>query len=496
MRRSTRAGWWSALILLTGLGGCAKFSPDSGMGFVDANAGAELRKDVVKIRTEEEAAATAARVAGLLRKPLSDETAVQIALLNNRTLQAAYSELGVSEAQMVEASLPPAPTFSLSRLVATGELEIERQILQNVLGLLTLPRRREIAEAKFQQAKVRAVEATLKTAADARRAYYRAVAANRIVAFLEQSRTAADALSELARKLGETGALSKLDQAREHAFTADVNGQLALARLRQRAERERLIRALGLWAQQTAVRLPGDLRALPAAPKVFKDIETIAVRRRVDLEMARQDLDILARKYGLTRATRFIDVLEVRGISRTERTTVERTAYTLNQGPPPSLSSSTEKERERAQWTGVELEFQIPIYDFGEARTRQAEETYMGAVHRLIARAVDVRSEAREAYAGYRGAYDVAKHYQNEIVPLRQIINDEMLLNYNGMLRDLFTLLTESKARIQANVQAIEARRDFWLAQVDLHVAVVGGGAMVGSSASVSSGASPEPGGH
>ncbi|MFX4906809.1 hypothetical protein ABTB94_20775, partial [Acinetobacter baumannii] len=87
------------------------------------------------------------------------------------------------------------------------------------------------------------------------------------------------------------------------------------------------------------------------------------------------------------------------------------------------------KERERAQWTGVELEFQNPIYDFGEARTRQAEETYMGAVHRLIARAVDVRSEAREAYAGYRGAYDVAKHYQNEIVPLRQIINDEMLLN-------------------------------------------------------------------
>ena len=139
----------SAAVLLTG---CANFSPDGGMAFVQGEAGGELNKDIVKIRTEHEAAATKMRVYGLLKKPLVVESAVQIALLNNRGLQAAYSELGISEAQMVEASLPPSPTISLARIVATGELEIERQILQNVLGLLTLPRRKEIAEAKFQQA--------------------------------------------------------------------------------------------------------------------------------------------------------------------------------------------------------------------------------------------------------------------------------------------------------------------------------------------------------
>ena len=87
-----------------------------------------------------------ARVQALLSRPLSAEAAVQIALLNNRGLQAAYNELGISEAQMVEASLPPSPAFALSKLFTSAQFEIERQIVQNVLGLLTLPRRREIAE--------------------------------------------------------------------------------------------------------------------------------------------------------------------------------------------------------------------------------------------------------------------------------------------------------------------------------------------------------------
>ena len=495
-RARTSVVAWMALV--AALGGCANFSPDAGMGHVRSEIGGELGKDVVKVRTEAEAAATAARVRGLLVKPLSVESAVQVALLNNRALQAAYTDLGISEAQMVEAGLPPSPTFSIAKLVAAGELEIEKQVLQNVLALLTLPRRREIAEARFQQAKVRAVEATLKTAAEARRAWYRAVGANRAVAILDDARTAAEALSDLAKKLGETGAMSKLDQAREHAFTAEVNGQLATARLRQRSEREKLVRVLGLWSGDLALlKLPGGLPPLPRTPVAHGDVETQAVKRRVDLEIARQELEILAKQLGLTKATRFIDVLEVRAMKVYEAKMVEKTVYTLDPGPPAVLTNETEREREKTRWRGIELEFRIPLYDFGEARTRLADQTYMGGVHRLIAKAVDVRSEAREAYTGYRGAYDIARHYQREIVPLRQMINDEMLLNYNGMLKDLFALLSDSKARIAASLQAADAVKEFWLAGVDFHVALVGGGAMVGGA---SSGAAPagrqEAGGH
>jgi outer membrane protein TolC len=255
--------------------------------------------------------------------------------------------------------------------------------------------------------------------------------------------------------------MSKLDQAREHVFYAEVSGQLAQARLRQRAERDRLIRALGLWGSDINFRLPNALDPLPAKPKTRPDVERAAVTQRVDLEIARLELQILARQLDLTKKTRFINLLEVGAVSMDEKTT------TVEAGVPMV---------ERVSRDGHEVEFQIPIYDFGEARTRLAEETYTQAVNRLLERAVNVRSEAREAYQAYRGAYDVARHFEREIVPLREIISDETLLRYSGMLQDLFALLTDARARITANVQAIEARRDFWLATVDLHTAVVGGG--------------------
>ena len=457
------------------LGGCAHFSADGGMMAVQDQTGSVLSQNVVKIRSGDDAAEAQARVKALLAKPMTADSAVQIALLNNRGLQAAYNELGISEAQMVEASLPPAPTISLARLTG-AELELERQIVQNVLALLTLPRRREIAEDRFHAAQTRAVEATLKTAAEARRAYYRAVASAQIVTFLGEAHGSAEAVSELAKKLGETGALPKVEQAREHAFYAEVSGQMALVRLKAHAEREKLNRALGLWGNQIKYRLPRGLKPLPGKPDSEANIETRAVTSRVDLELARLEIAALAKEYGLTHATRYIDVLSVSGLSRNEIKNVTDVNFTLNSGPPPTLNRIETPAQEKTPRAGFNVEFQIPIYDFGEARTRRAEETYLKAVNRLIERAVNARSEAREAYNAYRGSYDIAKYYDKEILPLREFISEQEKLAYNGMLSDLFSLLADARARITANVQAIEAKRDFWLASVELQTAVSGGG--------------------
>ncbi len=453
-RTVRRGGAGSALLIAVAglvIGGCAHFSKDGGMTLVADQTSSVLGSPTVKIKDESDAAAAQARVRSLLAAPLTANGAVEVALLNNRTLQAAYNDLGVSEADMVEASLPPAPTFSLVHLTG-AELEIERQITQNILALLTLPRRREIAQDRFRVAQARAVEATLTTAAEARRAYYRAVAAGQTVKFLEQSRVAADAVSELARKLGETGALPKLDQAREHAFYAEVSGQLAVARLKQRGERENLNRVLGLWGADLAYRLPDKLGPLPAKLRTTADAEREAVTSRIDLQTARMQLAALTKEYGLTHATRFIDVLEASGVSRNEI-----------------------KSGEQTPRSGYELTFQIPIYDFGEVKTKRAEETYLRAVNLLMDKAVSVRAEARQAYQTYRGAYDIALYYDKTILPLRETISEQTLLNYNGMLSDLFGLLIDARDRISANVQAINAKRDFWLADVDLHAAIFGG---------------------
>ena len=125
---------------------------------------------------------------------------------------------------------------------------------------------------------------------------------------------------------------------------------------------------------------------------------------------------------------------------------------------------------------GLEVEFEIPIYDFGQANVRNAQETYMAAANRLAERAVNVRSEAREAYLRYRGNFDLARYYQSRVLPLRKTIQDETLLHYSGMLVDVTRLITDARARILSNVEAINARRDFWIAATDLKAAMVGGG--------------------
>lgn len=469
----------SASILTTiaaamSLAGCATFSPDGGMDNVQSTVKLDLSADAMKITSETEAATAEGRFRSLLKKGLTADRAVQVALLNNKGLQATYNELGISEAQFVQATLPPNPSFSILSVTGAGQLDIERRIITNLLSLLTLSTRREIAEAQFKVAQLRAIGATLKLAADARRQYWRAVAISEQLGYLLQARTAAQTASELAKQLGETGGLNKLDQGREHAFYAELSAQTAKARVQKALERERLTRQMGLWGRDVAYVLPARLPALPNKLRPALRVEAEAVERRADLKLARGDLDVVAKQFGLTQATRYVNAFELTGASN----------YSRKQTVDP-LTGATNVEKSRQY--GVELAFEIPIFDFGEARQREAEETYMRAANRLAEKAVNVRSEAREAYVAYKGAWDVARVYRNQVLPLRKAIQDEQLLQYNGMLADLFTLIQDARARTMSNIAAIDAKRDFWIAEADLKAAIVGGG-MAGSDAKPATG--------
>lgn len=452
---SRRAGRWMVASAAVLLSGCASFSPDGGMGVVTATVSRDLGKDAAALRTPDETSAARSAVKRLLSRPLSADAAVQIALLNNRGLQAAYNELAIEEARAVEASLPPNPAISLSRIAGSVEVEVERRIVANVLALATLPVRSEIGAARFRQAQTIALSETLRIAADTRRAYYRAVSASELASFLAQAQSGAETAAKFAIRLGETGGMNKLDQAREQVFYADLTAQLAATRQRAASERESLIRAMGLWGDDLAFKMAAALPPLPSRPQSLPGIETEAVRRHVDLQIGRIELDALAKSWGLTQATRFINVLDAGFAGKTTRE-----------------KATGGKLRDR----GFDVELQIPVFDFGEVRVREAEATYMNAVNRLMERAVNVRSEARDAYRSYRSAYDIAIHYQREVLPLRKIISDETLLRYNGMLIDVFALLAEARQRIAATTAAIEVKRDFWLATTNLNTAVMGGG--------------------
>src|SRR5262249_7604848 len=151
----------------------------------------------------------------LLAAPLSARAAVRVAFLNNKGLQAAYNELGIAEAIRVEASLPPNPIISVNRISTPVELDIERKIVSDILALATLPARADIADDRFRQAQLNTARETLRVATEARQNYYRAVASRQLVAFLSQASSAAETAANLATELGRTGAMNKLDQARE-----------------------------------------------------------------------------------------------------------------------------------------------------------------------------------------------------------------------------------------------------------------------------------------
>ena len=430
------------------LGGCAAFSPDGGFESVKAMLRGRMSDEPRWVRNDREAVEVHDTVNRLLSAPLTADAAVQIALISNRGLQATYADLGIAEADVVQAGRLRNPGFSYARLRRGDELEIERAFLIDVLGLLTLPIRTQIEERRFGIVKTRVAAETMRVAADVRRAYYRALAAQEAVKYMEQVKTAAEASAELARRMAAAGNFSRLDQAREQVFYAESTAQLARVQQTALSEREQLTRLMGLWGEHTRYRLPDRLPDLPKGPRELSDIEPAALAQRLDVQAALQEAQSIASSLGLTRATRFISVLE--------------------------LSYLHNNETGRPRQTGYEIELRLPIFDWGDARVARAEYTYMQSVNRAADIAVRARSEVREAYGTYRTAFDLARHYRDEIVPLRKRISDENVLRYNGMLISVFELLADARQQIASVNAYIETQRDFWIAEAALQAAMTG----------------------
>jgi outer membrane protein TolC len=451
---TSRSGRFAGLPLLTGvicvmlLAGCASFSADGGFAAVEQSAKARLDKDLRWARSDADQTAIDQRVAELLAQPLTVDDAVQVALLNNRGLQATFQELGITEAEVVQAGRLPNPGFSFARLRRGDEIELERGFHFNIARLLALPLIGPIEARRFEQTKAMVTLSMLSLAADTRKAYFNALAAAETVRYMQQVQRAAQASAELARRMEQVGNFNKLQRAREQSFYADAALNLARAEQARSSTRERLTRLLGVWGTQARFALPERLPDLPKEALDQPDIEAVALAQRLDVQGAKLAAEQTAKNLGLTRATRFVNVLELGIIHDTS-----------NQAPV------------RRGW---EIGVELPLFDWGDARIARAQSVYMQSVHRAAETAINARSEVREAYTSYRSAYDIARHHLDEIVPLRQRIAEENLLRYNGMLIGVFELLADARAQIASVNNAIESLRDFWIARSDLDMALIG----------------------
>ena len=437
------------------LAGCASFSPDGGFGKVSQLTQERTGQGVSLQRSPEDAQTARNRVAELLQVALTADAAVEVALLNNRGLQAKFGDLGIAESELVRAGRLKNPSLSFGRMSGGGGVEIERTVLFDILGLLTMPMAKEVGQQRFEQAQYQAAYDAVSLAADVRRAYFDAVAAQELAKFYEQVKETADVSNELAKRMLQAGNFNKLAQMREQAFYADATAQLARAQHQAAAQREKLIRLLGLYGEQLNFRLPQRLPELPKQVLEPQNAEQTAMDKRLDVQMAKRAAEATAKSLHLTNATRMVNVLDV--------------AY----------KNKSESGAPRAN--GYEIELELPLFDFGSTRAARAQATYMQAVNRTAEVAVNARSEVREAYSAYRTAYDLAQHYRDEVVPLRKRISEENLLRYNGMLIGVFELLADAREQVAGVTGYVQALRDFWVAETNLQTALTARSPAAGS---------------
>jgi outer membrane protein TolC len=389
----------------------------------------------------------------LLKNPLSQTDAVHIAMLNSPALQALLAQSWADAALAAQSGRIANPLLSLERVRLGSELELGRLLSFGLLDVLTLPQRSAMAEQKIASQQLQLSSAVVEHLSSVRSAWVNAVAAKQALSYAAMVNDSAAASAELAKRMLAVGNMNKIQRARQQAFYANAAAQWASASQNATATREVLVRALGLsTAQAIALTLPERLPDLPKTPLTSETIAIDFSNNRLDLRMAQQEYNVAAKAQGLNALTSFTDV-----------------ELGLRHDSVRDLATGNRDVRR-----GGELAIRLPLFDWGNAQRDAMNAQTLAAANRLEAVQRAAGSHLREAYSAYRGSYDIAKHYRDEVVPLRQLIADESVLRYNGMIAGIFELLTDAREQLLAVTAAINAQQQFWLAEANLQSTVLG----------------------
>jgi cobalt-zinc-cadmium efflux system outer membrane protein len=382
---------------------------------------------------------------GLLKDELTSEAAVQIALLNNPNLQAVYEDLGVTQADVVEAGLLENPViFGQARFPNRSEesTNYEFGIAQNFLNILMQPARKRLSAVRFEQVKLQVADEVIRMVAEVRRNYYSALGARQVRDLRNEITSAAQSSFELAKRLHSSGNISDLELARENAHFEQSRLELANSETALLAGREQLTRLMGFWGPQTNWRLPEHLPDIPTDEIPLEHLESMAIESRLDLAAEKKAVEALAQALGITIDWRWVGQIEV-GVSR-------------------------ERETDRTWVTGPSLAIELPIFNQRQADIARLEAQLRRSQKRLTAQAIDIRSEVRSLRNRLIMQRNLINHYRSSVLPLREQIVDLTLKNYNYMLIGAFDLLMAKQQEFEAYQKYLETVRDYWIIRAEM----------------------------
>ena len=442
-----------SIAVLAILSGCASVNIDQSIDRTNTETKSVSGASAQLLRTTEAKTARDRQVAELLASPLSQQAAVQLAIINSPALQTLLAERWGDMAQAAQGGRIANPMLSLERVRFLDELEFGRILAFGLLDLLTLPQRNKIATARIAQAELQMTADVVGLVSQVRMAWVAAVAANESATYSQLVYESAQASAELAKRMQSVGNFNRLQRVRQQAFYADASTQLLSSQQTATATRESLIRLLGLKDSQiNALKLP---ERLPDLPKTFltpAEVSRALASQRLDVRMAQSQLDAASKSQGLTLITSLTDIeLGVR------RDTVKDTVEGI---------SNTRK--------GYEIAIRLPVFDWGDAQRASMNAITLAAANRLDATLVSAGSDLRESYSAYRTAYDASRQYRDEVLPLSKIIAEENGLRYNGMFISVFELLADHRSQINTVKAAIAAQQQFWQADAALQATLLG----------------------
>jgi outer membrane protein TolC len=444
---------------------CTSIPDDNGVGPVQDLVDAQIGDSNPASDLQPESELTAEQLAKLLDSPLNADDAELLSMRLNPQARANLLKVGIAEADYAQAGRIRNPGFTYER---STEGEYSASLLFDIGGLLLIPLRREVEQRRLEAARFDAAGAVIEHLSSARIAWIEAVAEQQITELVEQSLESAAAANDMTRQMAALGHSAVAEAAESEIFLGEMRSALTRQRLAESAARETLVRQLGLWGDSARkLQLPGRLPELPDELQEYASVEGEAIERRIDVQVANANIEAMASNYDLTRLNPFLSSIEL--------------------GP---ILEKSDAGTER----GFELEFSIPIFDPGGIANEKARFMFEQSQAQAMSIAISAASQARQALQTYRSYWDIARQYENVLLPLRRRVSAERLLHYNGMLISVFDLLDDVRSAADLEANAIRARRDYWVAEARLQLALTGSspGAMMSEAVSMPSAGAAE----
>jgi cobalt-zinc-cadmium efflux system outer membrane protein len=431
--------------------GCASTDPQPAFNEVDKIVNARTGESIQWLRNNSTNDEIAKVIEPLLQTNVTAPAAVTIALLNNRSLQAEFEEIGISQADVAQASrmqnIEIAGSWRFPNRPPSAT-DIEYSAAGNLLDLLTLPVKKKVAARNLEQTKLKVADKVLQLAADVQTTFYNLQAQMELAGRLETILEVDDAAADLAQRQYDAGNINELELHNQQAPSMQSHLDLMKAQAEVQAGREHLNRLLGLSDEQINWRIADELPSLPATESPLENLESLAVSQRLDLAASRSQAEAIAAALRLKQHTRFI--------------------------PGATIGVDTERTPDGQRVTGPTLDLELPIFDQDQPAVAKLTAEFQQAKDNYMAQEINVRSEVHEARGGLLAAREAVEFGQKNLLPLRQQILGETLLHYNAMQKNSYDLLAAKEREQMAEQGGIAALRDYWLARVELERAAGG----------------------